>query len=137
MPGTFLQAFDKNLEILNTEALKSSLVAEALTTFMTNRAVLDRQLTWEGSMTMLLAELNTFIATNSDSIKINTRSKAWPQDPAELGMKLAKIRTNLAPLGIVIDSKRGSQNVHYAISFTTKPTYPTHSTHKKRQRRML
>ncbi len=130
-PGSFLEAFDKNLEILNTEALKSSLVAEALIAFMTNRAVLNKQqqLTWEGSMTMLLAELNTFIATNCDSIKINTRARAWPQNPATLGSKIAEIRTNLAPLGIEIESQRGSQNLHYAIRLTHMPTYPTQPTH--------
>lgn len=56
-PGTFLKAFDNNLDILNTEALKSSLVAEALITFMTNRGILEQKTTWDGSATMLLAAL--------------------------------------------------------------------------------
>lgn len=115
-PGTFLRAFDENIKILNTEALKASLVAEGLIAFMTNRAVLDNKTEWEGSPTMLLADLNSSIAVNSESIKINTRAKAWPQDPSVLGKDLAKITPNLRPLGIEIETKKTNQNTHYRIT---------------------
>lgn len=125
-PGTFLQAFDKNLEILNTEALKSSLLAEALISFMTNREVMLKVNEWEGSATMLLSTLNDFIAVNSESIKINTRAKAWPQDPAVLGSQLAKIKTNLAPMGINIESTRTKHNVIHKITKVPTPAYTLH-----------
>ncbi len=51
--GTFLRTFDENLKILNVEALKASLVAEALIAFMTDRKVRGIKTTWEGSPTML------------------------------------------------------------------------------------
>jgi hypothetical protein len=135
-PGTFLEAFDKNLEILNTEALKSSLLAEALIHFMTDREAMKKGVDlakygdsyphWEGSPTMLLAELNDFIASNSESIKINTKAKTWPQDPAVLGKELARIAHNLRALGIVIDSKRTEKNILYNIAkLPTFPTFPT------------
>jgi hypothetical protein len=134
-PGTFLEAFDKNRGILNTEALKSSLVAEALIAFMTEREIMKRGIDIskygddfshrEGSPTMLLAELNEFIE-NSPDIKINIRAKAWAQDPAALGREIAQITPNLSDLGIIIDSKRTNKNVLYKISkIPTQPTLPT------------
>jgi hypothetical protein len=126
IPGTFLQAFDKNLDILNTEALKSSLVAEALIAFMTNREVMLKVTEWEGSATMLLSALNDFISVNSESIKINTRAKPWPQDPAVLGSQLAKIKPNLAPLGIRIESTRTKHNVIHKITKMPTPAYTLH-----------
>jgi Bifunctional DNA primase/polymerase, N-terminal len=125
-PGTFLKAFDKNLDILNTEALKSSLVAEALIAFMTQREIINQKAEWEGSSSMLLADLNDFITANSESIKINIRAKAWPQDPATLGKELAKIKTNLTPLGIRIDSTRTKKNVLHKITKMPTPAYTLH-----------
>lgn len=134
-PGEFLEAFDENMNILNTEALKSSLVAEALIAFMTEREVMKRGIDtikygnsyphWEGSPTMLLADLNQFIE-ETPSVKINTRAKAWPQDPAALGKEVARIAPNLRALGIIIDAKRTNKNILYTISkLPTQPTLPT------------
>jgi hypothetical protein len=81
---------------------------------------------WEGSPTMLLAELNNFIASNSESVKISTKTKPWPQDPAVLGKELARITSNLRALGIIVDSKRTEKNVQYKI--TKLPTFPTFPT---------
>jgi hypothetical protein len=125
-PGTFLKAFDENLKILNVEAIKASLVAEALIAFMTNGQVVDKRSTWEGSPTMLLAELNNYLLYNRDSIKINTNTKAWPQNPAILGKEVAHIAPNLKEMGIVIESSRTETNVHYKIAILpTCPTLPT------------
>jgi hypothetical protein len=136
--GTFLEVFDKNLEILNTEALKSSLVAEALIAFMTemeamNRGVVDTAKYgnsyphYEGSPTMLLADLNEFIE-KTPSVKINTRCKAWAQDPATFGKEVSRIAPNLRALGIIIDARRTNKNVIYTISkVPTLLTPPTHS----------
>ena len=130
--GQFLEAFDQNRDILNTEALKSSLVAEALIAFMTEKEVMKQGIDplkygddyphWEGSPTMLLAELNEFIE-QTPSIKINTKSRSWAQDPAALGREIAQITPNLSPLGIIIDAKRTNKNVLYTI--TKVPTQPT------------
>ena len=84
-PGSFLKAFDKNQEILNIEALKSSLQAEALLAFMTEQEVMNKGTTWEGSPTMLLATLNEYITANEHTVRINIKSKAWPQDPTLFG----------------------------------------------------
>jgi hypothetical protein len=125
--GTFLKEFETNLQVLNTEALKSSLVAEALISFMTNREVMLNVTEWEGSATMLLSALNDFIAVNSESIKINTRTRAWPQNPSTLGGELAKIKPNLSPLGIIVDSFRTNKNVLYKI--TKAPLHSPDSLH--------
>jgi hypothetical protein len=133
--GQFLEAFDKNLDILNIEALKSSLVAEALIAFMTEREVMKRGVDtvkyrnpyphWEGSPTMLLADLNQFIE-ETPSVKINTKSRAWPQDPAVIGKEIARIAPNLRALGIIIETKRTNKNILYTISkLPTQPTLPT------------
>jgi hypothetical protein len=133
--GQFLEAFDKNLEILNIEALKTSLLAEALIAFMTEMQVMkkgvdlekygDSNPHWEGSPTMLLSELNYFIDVTS-SVQINTKSRSWPQDPTSLGKQLAGIATNLRTLGIIVASKRTNQNVLHNISkLPTPPTLPT------------
>jgi hypothetical protein len=134
-PGDFLNALNRNLETLNVEALKESLVAEAMITFMTDMETFKKGIDkkkhgdnyphWEGSPTNLLGELNEFIDTHQD-IKINTRSKAWPQDPAVFGKELRRISPNLAALGIKIETKRTEYNVLYNISkMPTVPTVPT------------
>ena len=135
-PGQFLEAFDKNLEILNIEAIKSSLVAEALMAFMTEREVMKYGVDeknygnayphWEGSPTMLLAALNDFLSNRQESIGINIKSKGWPQQPAVFGKELAEIAPNLRTLGIVIESKRTERNILYTIAkLPTLPTVPT------------
>ena len=134
-PGDFLEAFDKNLEILNTEALKVSLVAEGLIAFMTDKEVRglgkdkDRYGNdlphWEGSATHLLGDLSEFIQSNPD-LKIDTKSRSWVHDPAVLGKEIAGIAPNLRALGIIIDSHRTEKNVIYTITkLPTLPTVPT------------
>jgi hypothetical protein len=128
VPGTFLKAYEANQELLNMEALKASLVAEALIAFMYNRSIIHKKDTWEGSATLLLAELNEFIAYNSESVKINIRAKAWPQDPAALGRDIARIRPNIRALGIEIEYHRTKHNVQYFVrKLPTSPTPPTPS----------
>jgi hypothetical protein len=114
--GTFLKAFDENLKILNTEAIKASLVAEALIAFLTNRKAEGKGTTWEGSPTMLLADLNNFLIYNRESIRINTDSKAWPQNPSLLGKEIAQIAPNLGALDITIEVERTETNVLYKIA---------------------
>ena len=114
--GTFLKVFDENLKILNIEAIKASLVAEALITFLTTRKAEGKGTTWEGSPTLLLAELNTFIIYNRESIRINTDSKAWPQNPSLLGKEIAQIAPNLRALGITIEVERTETNILYKIA---------------------
>jgi hypothetical protein len=133
--GEFLRAFDRNLKVLNVEAIKESLVAEALITFMTDIEILKKGVNpdkygdayshWEGSATLLLADLNHFIDTHP-SVKISTKSKTWPQSPAVLGKEIRRLSPNLAALGIIIQSKRTESNVIYHITKTpTLPTLPT------------
>ena len=121
-----MKAFYKNREILNIEALKSSLPAEALLAFMTEQEVMNKGTTWEGSSTMLLATLNEYITANEQTVRINIKSKAWPQDPALFGKELARIKTNLRPWGIEIESYRTNKNVlHKITKLPTQPTLPT------------
>jgi hypothetical protein len=84
----FLRAFDRNLKVLNVEAIRESLVAEALIAFMTEMEIFKKGVNpdkygdtyshWEGSATLLLADLNHFLDTHP-TVKINTKSKVWPQ----------------------------------------------------------
>jgi hypothetical protein len=130
-PGSFLKAFEENVESLNTEALKESLVAEALIAFMTDLEVtkkkigIDGRAFWDGSPTQLLAELEEFIAIHED-VKINTTKKPWPQNPSQLGTAIQEISENLARIDIVIDRHRTKDNVQYNISkMAVPPTPPT------------
>jgi hypothetical protein len=121
-----LKAFDKNQEILNIEALKSSLLAEALLAFMAEQEVMNKGTTWEGSSTMLLATLNEYITANEQTVRIKIKSKAWPQDQALFGKELAGIKTNLRPGGIEIESYRTNKNVlHKITKLPIQPTLPT------------
>jgi hypothetical protein len=133
--GEFLRAFDRNLKVLNVEAIRESLVAEALITFMTDMEIFKRGVNpdkygdayshWEGSATLLLADLNHFIDTHP-TVKISTKSKTWPQSSAVLGKEIRRLSPNLAALGIIIQSKRTESNVIYHITKTpTLPTLPT------------
>jgi hypothetical protein len=133
--GEFLRAFDRNLKVLNVEAIKESLVAEALITFMTDMEIFKKGVNrdkygdayshWEGSSTLLLADLNRFIDTHP-TVKISTKSKTWPQSSAVLGKEIRRLSLNLAALGIIIQSKRTESNVIYQI--TKMATLPTVST---------
>jgi hypothetical protein len=121
-----LKAFDKNQEILNIEALKSSLLAEALLAFIAEQEVMNKGTTWEGSSTMLLATLNEYITAYEQTVRIKIKSKAWPQDPALFGKELARIKTNLRPWGIEIESYRTNKNVlHKITKLPIQPTLPT------------
>jgi hypothetical protein len=124
--GEFLRAWDENLETLNVEALKASLLAEALIAFMTDRVDVKKNLDpWGGSSTQLLADLNRFIQANPD-LGIDPRSRSWPKDPTACGKELATIKNNLAALTIVVESKRNKHNSFHRI--TKAPTPPTSPT---------
>lgn len=130
-PGDFLRALDRNLMTLNVEALKESLIAEVLITFMTDMETYGKGVDpvkfgdpyphWVGSPTMLLGELNDFIVNHPD-LKIDTRSKSWAKDPSSFGKQLRQISTNLAAVGITISYKPTETNMLYNIA--KMPTVP-------------
>lgn len=126
-PGSFLKAWDENQDTLNLEALKASPLSEALISFMTDREVYHKTEPWEGSPSQLLTTLNNFVLEHQD-IGIDLKSKSWPHDPTEFGKQLSRIKSNLTPLGIIVESWRTKKNIMYKISKQPTPTYtPTPS----------
>jgi hypothetical protein len=74
---------------------------------------------------MLLSDLNQFIE-ETPSVRINIKSRVWPQDPAVIGKEVARIAPNLRALGIIIETKRTNKNIIYTISkLPTQPALPT------------
>ena len=86
-PGFFLKAFDENIEILNSEAIKESLVAQVIIDFMEKReergAITGSA--WEGTVTELLQTLETII--DGEKLKINVNKPPWVQSSSSLGKK--------------------------------------------------
>jgi hypothetical protein len=86
-PTTFIANFKINVERQNEEALNSSVVANVLLNFMTDR---DE---WTGSPHELYAGLKD----KAEDMKIPTKS--FPGSAAVMGKRLREIRPNLAAIG--------------------------------------
>ena len=97
-PQEFLDAYYANINEQHEEAIHENPVATVITLLM------EQSPQWEGSPTSLLERMEK-IATEQ---KISINSKVWPKAPQSLTRRLNEARTNLAEVGIRIETAKGS-----------------------------
>ena len=97
-PNDFINAYDRNIQLQTEQVLESNIVAPIIVKFMD-----DRQ-QWIGSATELLVNMEALAAT----MKVNTRSTAWPKAPNILIRRLNEVKATLEEVKIFIT--RGLDN---------------------------
>ena len=90
----YWSAVGMNRDAQNIEALEASLVALAV------RALMEDRIEWRGKPGELLKDLDDL----AEGLKINTKAKAWPKDPAWMTRRLNPVVPNLAQVGIRVES---------------------------------
>jgi hypothetical protein len=94
----FLDAYIKNQNRANEEAVESNPVAAGI-----HRLMIGRK-SWEGSVSELLFVLNSM----ADREGIDTYSRLWPKEPNVLSRRLNEVKSNLELLGIRFDIRHHS-----------------------------
>lgn len=89
----FIDAYNKNINILTEEAIASHPVASAIVKFMEDKTE------WIDTMTELYVKLEN-IATE---LMIDTTNKMWPKSPAMLSRRINEVKTNLRAKNIIIE----------------------------------
>lgn len=91
--GAFITAYDKNIELQAQQVLESNIIAQVIVEFMK-----DKQ-NWSGSASGLLGEISSI----AETLKINTKDKAWPKAPNTLVRRLNEIKATLEEFGINVN----------------------------------
>lgn len=86
----FIAALDANRGRANEEAISASPIAAAIVALVYTKG------NWEGSAAELLIDLHEIACTE----KIDTHSKAWPQNARSLAKRIKLIKSNLLEAGI-------------------------------------
>jgi len=89
----FIDAYNENISIQNTEALEANPIAKVIINFM------ECQSEWTGSPTVLLHELNNV----AESLMIDTGDKRYPSDPRWLWRRIKEVKPNLETVGVHIN----------------------------------
>lgn len=87
----FLNAYRRNINRQNDEAIAASILGPAVVKFM------EFQNEWSGIATDLLKGLHAV----AEDLKIDTKTKYWPKSPHWLWKRLKEIIPNLEKIGIV------------------------------------
>jgi hypothetical protein len=80
-PNVFIKAYERNIQLQTEQVLESNIIALVIVKFMDNKEE------WIGSATALLSNMETVAAT----MKVNTKSRAWPKGPNILIRRLPLI----------------------------------------------
>lgn len=94
----FLRVYGANINEQHEEAISESAVATAVMLLMEDRNE------WTGSPSSLLEAMEQV----AEKEKISTKGKEWPKAPQSLTRRLKEAKTNLAEVGIQIETDRGS-----------------------------
>lgn len=107
---SFLEAYQKNIDLQNSEALHAHIIAPVLLDLMSERDV------WQGSASELLAELNL----RADQLIVDKKDRAWPKRAHSLSRRLNEIKPNLEEVGIKISSGRDNIGRSHIIIYRGK-----------------
>jgi len=100
-PGTFIEAYTANRASANDAAIEAAIIGPVLQAFMRER------ITWQGTSTELLAELEEVADDRT------RHRKEWPGSARKLSGDLRRIAPNLRTAGIdVAFSKSGKRVIH-------------------------
>ena len=116
-PLAFLKAYYENIGRQNIEAIEANPLGQAITKFceeLENKA-------WEGSPSILLAQLNKVAETNN----IDTTQKIWPKATNSLTKRVKQIQSNLLEgIGIKITISRDNKKNTSTIRIEKEPPGP-------------
>ncbi|ESU34156.1 hypothetical protein G3A_02490 [Bacillus sp. 17376] len=101
----FLQAYRKNRNQSNEEAISSHPVAATVVALMRNNQ------TWSGSVSILLSELERV----AEQEKINTKVKTFPKAAHILSRRLKEVKSNLEDVGITFDIRHAGDSKKITI----------------------
>jgi hypothetical protein len=98
----FLDAYQKNIETQNEQAINEHAVASLLLKFMMDKGA------WKGTMQKLLKALVDF----AEEIGVDvSRDKYWPKVANQLSRKINEVRTNLEQAGMMIKKTHGQEKI--------------------------
>ncbi|MGE7664279.1 hypothetical protein ACQKMN_01035 [Ureibacillus composti] len=101
----FLQAYRKNRNQSNEEAISSHPVAATVVALMRNNQ------TWSGSISSLLSELERI----AEHEKINTKVKTFPKAAHILSRRLKEVKSNLEDVGIIFEIRHAGDSKKISI----------------------
>lgn len=110
----FLQAYDKNRNQSNEEAISSHPVAATVVALMK-----DKQ-TWSGSVASLLSELERV----AEHEKINTKVKTFPKAAHILSRRLKEVKSNLEDVGITFDIRNAGDSKKISLQKSSSNIVP-------------
>lgn len=93
----FLNAYERNIESQNEEAIQANPVAVAA------KLLVAEDIVWEGTATKFFTE---FADSSVDEKRYLTRHTMWPNDPSGIGRALVRAETNLKRIGISVEHFR-------------------------------
>jgi hypothetical protein len=105
----FINAYNENISIQNTEALEASPIAKVIINFMENRP------DWSGSATDLFDKISLI----AEDLMIDTKDRRYTNDPRWLWRRLKEVKPNLAAIGIFIE-KDDTDRAHGRVIRITK-----------------
>jgi hypothetical protein len=105
----FLDAYAANIREQHLAAVQEHAVAAAILAFM------EGQVSWRGSPSSLLAELEKVAFRE----KINTKARSWPASASAFMRRLNEVKTNLAEVGV--EMTQGRLNNRRCIGLSRSP----------------
>jgi hypothetical protein len=94
----FIEAYNRNIQLQTQQVLESNIIAPIVVKFMENKS------RWIGTATELLGYMEDI----AESLRINTKSRAYPKSPQVLTKKLNEIKATLGEIGISITKGKDS-----------------------------
>jgi hypothetical protein len=94
----FIEAYNRNIQLQTQQVLESNIIAPIVVKFMENKS------SWIGTATELLGYMEDI----AESLRINTKSRAYPKSPQVLTKKLNEIKATLGEIGISITKGKDS-----------------------------
>src|SRR5215469_3320010 len=113
-PDVFIKAYERNIQLQTEQVLESNIIAPVILKLM------DTRQEWIGSATALLSNMETLAAT----MKVNTKSTAWPKGPNVLIRRLNEVKATLEDFGIFITRGLDTQSKVKTVEIRKKPLLP-------------
>jgi hypothetical protein len=117
--GKFIEAYFENIKFQNEEAVSANVIGEVFLEFI------NEKLSWEGTSTELLDELNK----KADDMKLSMLRPGWPKAPHTLSRKIRELKTNLQEMGIeILNSRSGSKRTLLVRKASSEPSQASNTT---------
>ncbi len=97
----FIEAYEKNIECQNEEAIQANPVAVAA------RMLIEKKVVWEGTITEFFSEFENSGILERRYLTYHTM---WPSNPSGIGRSLVRAETNLRRANISVEHFRRNNN---------------------------